>query len=164
MITFYISAQGIICLHFPNWPYLLANHKHACTHTHIQTIGAASAAAAETAWWRKSEGDYIDEAGGFLFSLLISLNLLIPIFKTCHVALLAPFVSCPKPDKTKLHSVAFHHRIQQSGISSAFTLSVGIVLISSLTLRVNLVTFNTPLHIVTRTHIAPTRPFSSHLL
>lgn len=73
----------------------------------------------------KHEGGYTDDAGGLLFSLLISSNLLIPILKPCHVVLLPPFMCRPKRDKTRLYFTAFQPpAVHWSSISFAFTLSV----------------------------------------
>lgn len=72
----------------------------------------------------KSEGGYTDDAGGLLFSLLISSNLLIPILKPCHVVLLPPFMCCPELDRTQLYFTAFQPPAVHWSSISAFTLSL----------------------------------------
>lgn len=111
---------------------------------HIHTIGAQSTAAKETEGRRKSEGGYIDEAWGLLFSLLISLNLLIPILKPA--TLQCWHLLCVAQSQIKLSFIPApfkHHGIHRSSISSAFPPCVSVALIYSQTLCVNLVTSDT---------------------
>lgn len=138
MIIFYISARGAICLHFSRHTvlYTLTNHTH--------NIGAPSAAAKKTEGGRKSEGGYIDEARGLLFSLLISLNLLIPILKPATLQCWRLLCVAPSQIKLSFIPVPFkHHGIHRSSISFAFPPCVSVVLIYSQTLCVNLVTSDT---------------------
>lgn len=73
----------------------------------------------------KREGGYSDNAGGLLFSLLISSNLLIPILKPRHVVPPPPFMCRPERDKTRLYFTAFQPpAVHWSSISFAFTLSL----------------------------------------
>lgn len=91
------------------------------------TDQTASAAAKETEWWRKSEGGYKDEARGLLFSLLISLNLLIPILKPATLQCWHLLCVAPSQIKQSFILLPFkHHGIQQSSISSALALSLSI--------------------------------------
>lgn len=89
--------------------------------THIHKPEAQRVLQKKRQWWRKSEGGYIDEALGLLFSLLISLNLLIPILKPatlqcCHLLCVAP-----RQIKQSFIPLPFkHHGIQRSSISVAF--------------------------------------------
>lgn len=74
---------------------------------------------------RKSEGGCTDDAGGLLFSLLISSNLLIPILKPGYVVPLPPFMCRPELDKTQLYFTAFQPpAVHWSSISVAFSLSL----------------------------------------
>lgn len=73
----------------------------------------------------KSEGGYTDDAGGLLFSLLISSNLLIQILKPCYVVPPPPFMCRPELDKTQLYFTAFQPpAVHWSSIRFAFTLSL----------------------------------------
>lgn len=119
---------------FPDKLYMLANH----THTH--TIDAQSTAAKEMEGGRKSEGGYIDEAWRLLFSLLISLNLLIPILKP--TTLQCWRLLCVAPSQIKLSFMPALFK-DHSSISSAFPPCVSIALIYSQTLCVKLVTSDT---------------------
>ena len=99
-------------------------HTHTHTHTHTPQAQAASAAAKETEWGRKSEGGYIDEARGLLFSLLISLNLLIPILKPATLQCCRLLCVAPSQIKLSFIPVPFKHRgIHRSSISTAFSCS-----------------------------------------
>lgn len=105
-LFFYISAWGAICLHFPR---------------HAVYVGKPHAL-----WQSKrrreeeSKSASVDEARGLLFSLLISLNLLIPILKlaTLHCCCLL----CVAPSQIKLRFIPVpfkHGGIHRSTFSSA---------------------------------------------
>lgn len=97
----------IIFLHFSLGSNLSSLFKTHCIYwqtTH--TIDVQSSAAKETERGRKSKGGYIDEARGLLFSLLISLNLLIPILKPATLQCWC--LLCVAPSQIKLlYSCAF---------------------------------------------------------
>lgn len=139
MIIYYISAQGAICLHFSRHTvlYTLANRTHT-------PLAHKTAAAKKAEGGRRSKGGYVDEARGLLFSLLISLNLLIPILKPA--TLQCWFLLCVAPSQIKLSFIPVpfkHHGIHRSSISFASPPCVSDVLIYSQTLCVNLVTSDT---------------------
>lgn len=141
MIIFYISARGAICLHFSRHAvlYTLANRTH--THTHHRRTKRCSR---RDRGREKREGGYIDEARGLLFSLLISLNLLIPILKPATLQCWRPLCVAPSQIKLSFIPVPFkHHGIHRSSISFAFPPRVSVLLIYSQTLCVNLVTSDT---------------------
>lgn len=134
MIIFYISAWGAICLHF-------SRHTVYVGKPHTHTIDVQSSTAKETEGGRKSKGGYIDEARGLLFSLLISLNLLIPILKPATLQCWCLLCVAPSQIKLSFIPVLFKHSgIHQSSLSFAFPPYVTVVLICSQTLCVNLVT------------------------
>lgn len=114
MIIFYISARGgNLSSLFPDTPRTLANRTH--------TADAQSTAAKETDGGSESEGGYRDEARGLLFSLLISLNLLIPILKPATSQRCRLLCVAPSQIKLSFIPVPFkHYGIHRSSISFAF--------------------------------------------
>lgn len=110
-----ISAQGVIRLYFSAVLTLVQTHRPPAQRG-LQRSRQRQ---------RKSEGGCTDDAGGLLFSLLISSNLLIPILKPCYVVPLPPFMCRPELDKTQLYFTAFQPpAVHWSSISVAFTLSL----------------------------------------
>lgn len=59
---------------------------------------------------RKQQSGYTDEARGLLFSLLISLNLLIPILKAATLQRRLLLCVALKPDKSTLYSFQMERR------------------------------------------------------
>ncbi len=121
-------------------------HTHTHTHTHHRRTKCCSRRdrERETERGRQREGGYIDEARGLLFSLLISLNLLIPILKPATLQCCRLLCVAPSQIKLSFIPVPFkHHGIHRSSISFAFPPCVSVVLIYSQTLCVNLVTSDT---------------------
>lgn len=139
---------------FPGTLYMLAKLTH--------TDHRRSKCCSKKRWWRKSEGGYIDEARGLLFSLLISLNLLIPILKPATLQRWHLLCVAPSQIKQSFITLPFkRHGIQRSSISFAFALCVSFVLIYSHTFCVNSVTSNTTVTYC-YTHTRYNKAFSSH--
>lgn len=134
MITFFFFTfqhRTSFVLTFPGRLYILAKH----THTDYRGSKCCS---------MRCEVGYIDEARELLFSLLISLNLLIPILKPVTMQCFHLLCGAPRQIKLSFILLPFKHNcIQWSSISSAILLCVSVALIYSQTLCVNLVTFNT---------------------
>lgn len=84
-------------------------------------MAVQTSTAKETEGERKSKGGYIDEATGLLFSLLISLNLLIPILKPATLQCWCLLCVAPSQIKLSFIPVLFKHSgIHQSSLSFAF--------------------------------------------